>query len=82
LIWPPDSMSLHWPDVTSPAQRATTAIAIDPANKKHLTVVLATPFPAEPRRGVPTFPGDGFRDCRFRRAAARFGVRANPIRAR
>jgi hypothetical protein len=47
LIWPPDSMSLHWPDVTSPAQRATTAIAIDPANKKHLTVVLATPFPAE-----------------------------------
>lgn len=47
LIWPPDSLSLHWPDVTSPAQRATTAgIAIDPADKKHLTVALATPFPA------------------------------------
>jgi hypothetical protein len=46
LLWAPDSMSLHWPDVTSPAQRAT-GIAIDPANKKHLTVVLATPFPAD-----------------------------------
>lgn len=46
LIWAPDSMSLHWPDVSSPAQRIT-AITIDPANKKHLSVVLATPFPAD-----------------------------------
>jgi hypothetical protein len=45
LLWAPDSLSLHWPDVTSPALRAT-GITIDPANKKHLTAVLAAPFPA------------------------------------
>lgn len=45
LIWAPDSISLHWPDVTSAARSVSAGIALDPADKKHITVALATPFP-------------------------------------
>ncbi|MBN2036518.1 MAG: hypothetical protein JW768_07220 [Chitinispirillaceae bacterium] len=53
LAFVPDSMIFYWPAklVANPNRRVVTAagggMTLDPANSRHVTVTLATPFPQE-----------------------------------
>lgn len=48
----PDSISISWPIKGSTTQVVRSGISIDPADKKHVTVHLAMPFPG----GITTSP--------------------------
>ncbi len=52
LTWPPDSLALHWPDLNSPVKIVTSGMTWDSTNNKHLTVLLATPFPPNITTGM------------------------------
>jgi len=42
----PDSLEIAWPILGQNTKKVSTGFTLDPADKKHVTVLLSTPFPA------------------------------------
>lgn len=50
----PDSIRIAWPDAAAASRTLATGITLDPANPRHVTLRLSTPFPAGLSAGTGT----------------------------